>query len=190
MVVLNVPRTPLLGAIAAASSHGLTDLQRIGTAPQQLAPYGLVFLPIPTTLVTTAFIALSICHFGHDVGLARSVLLHTTFALLALVQPVLAWAVFALYYVLIHVPRHCARHFHGCDRWLKVVILGASILFPTVCLAGGSPSFMVTDWMQKGVVAHVLVDELHPARREAATDDDAPSSGQLSSSARESLVYH
>ena len=183
MVVLTVPRTPLLGAIAAASAHGLTDLSRLQTAPLELAPYSLVFLPMPTNVVTPIFLMFSVQHFAHDIGRRRSVLLHCTFAIMSLVQPVLAWTLFALYYIFLHVPRHLAQHLHECKHWLKLVMAAATIFFPRV-VGGPSSFFIVTDWMQKGVIAHVLVDELYPSRH-----GDGGVGAVSSSSSRRTVIH-
>ena len=78
MVVLHVPASPLLGAVAAASAHGLTDLKR---PPHELVPYGVVMLPaimpsFPSEAVTAMFLACSWQHFARDIGHVRSFWLH------------------------------------------------------------------------------------------------------------------
>ena len=156
MVVLSVPGSPMLGAIAAASAHGLTDLQR---PPAELLPYGLVLVPCPSELVTPVFLLLSVQHFSRDVGYSSSLLLHASFAMLSLLWPSVAWGVFGVFYCLVHVPNHLAEHLGKVDRRLLAGICAAAALFAS--FVDGASTFFVTDWMQLGVCSHILVDELH-----------------------------
>lgn len=144
MVVIEVA-TPLLGAIAAASVHGLTDLQR---PPRDLVPYALVLAPIPTELVTPLFIGCSFQHFSRDVGYGRSALLHATFLGLAPVLPQLAWAAFAAFYCLFHAPKHIVQHAGTLDPRLAVAI-GATAAMCTFGLRDVD-AFPLTDLMQLG----------------------------------------
>lgn len=155
MVVLTVPGSPALGVIAAASAHGLTDLQR---PPAELLPYGLVFLPLPSEMVTPLFILCSVQHFSRDIGYSRSIGLHATFALLNLVWPIGAWGLFAIFYCGIHVPRHCMEYVTKVDWRFGLAIILASVL-AGACVAD-APTLSVNDFMQLGVVAHILVDEI------------------------------
>lgn len=147
--------TPWLGAIAAASAHGLTDFR---WRPIFLAPYLLMFAPIPTEFVTVLFICASIQHFSHDIGIKRSVLLHTTFVALAPVLPQTAWSVFALFYCACHVPMHFVRHVSEVDGRLVAMILVAAII--SGLGMHGVETLELTDTMQLGVIAHIAVDEI------------------------------
>ena len=180
MVVLHVPASPLLGAVAAASAHGLTDLQR---PPHELVPYGVVMLPaimpsFPSEAVTAMFLACSWQHFARDIGHVRSFWLHMAFVVLSQPAPELAWLMFSIYYCALHVPRHLTHH---CDvrPALRVGMLMAAMVMAGVVIAlviQGAPTLYVTDWMQLGVVAHVLVDELTTRSASAPSTPSSPSS--------------
>jgi hypothetical protein len=154
MLALDIS-TPWVGAIAAASVHGLTDLR---WRPIELAPYALMFAPIPTELVTVFFILASIRHFSHDIGIKLSLLLHATFVCLAPILPQVAWSIFATYYCACHTPLHFASHLGEIDgRFLATLIVIA------MALALGMhdvETFKLTDTMQLGVIAHIVVDEI------------------------------
>ena len=173
MVVIEV-HTPLLGAVAAASAHGLTDLRRPGS---ELTPYALplthVFAPFPTEVVTPLFICCSIQHFSRDVGYGGSALLHATFIGLAgCGMAELGWTIFAAFYCCLHVPSHIRAHGATLHPRFAAAIIVAAGLFALVAQASGEV-FRVTDLMQLGVVAHILVDETteHAA---ATADADSP----------------
>lgn len=156
MVVIEAG-TPLLGAIAAASAHGLTDLQR---PPRELVPYALVFAPIPTEVVTPLFIGCSVQHFARDVGYGRSALLHACFISLGCTLPQLGWALFAAYYCLVHAPLHCVRHSaEGVNPFFATAVALAATVFASI--VQDVQVLALTDLMQLGVVAHILVDEIH-----------------------------
>jgi len=158
MVVLEVS-TPLLGAVAVASLHGLTDLQR---SPKELIPYGIMFLPISSDLVTLLFIGCSIQHFSRDIGIRFSLLLHTVFIALGPFFPQAAWIIFSLYYCLCHAPLHCIRHASKIDVPLAVAIVAAAVI--SAFGLRGVEVFQLTDAMQLGVIAHIVVDELQISR--------------------------
>jgi len=158
MVDLEVS-TPLLGAIAVASSHGLTDLQR---SPKELIPYGIMFLPISSDLVTLLFIGCSIQHFSRDIGIRFSLLLHMVFIALGPFYPQAAWIIFSLYYCLCHAPLHYVRHANEIDVPLAAVILAAVVV--SAFGMRGVEVIQLTDVMQLGVIAHIVVDELQISR--------------------------
>jgi len=158
MVDLEVS-TPLLGAIAVASSHGLTDLQR---SPKELIPYSIVFLPIPSEFVTVLFIGCSIQHFSRDIGIRFSLLLHMVFIALGPFYPQAAWIIFSLYYCLCHAPLHYVRHANEIDVPLAAVILAAVVV--SAFGMRGVEVIQLTDVMQLGVIAHIVVDELQISR--------------------------
>lgn len=142
-----------LGAIAAGSAHGLTDLLR---PPHELAAYTLLLAPIPAFAVTPAFLCCSLVHFARDVGWWCSAALHISFAGLERARGGLGWSAFAVYYCAVHVPRHCTRH--------GLRLRGLQLTLAAFAIAAGAPasaSVTLTDSMQLAVVAHVLTDELH-----------------------------
>ena len=139
-------------AIAAASAHGLTDLSK---SPPALLPYLLVCLPFPSFLVTPLFLSCSIVHFGRDLGMLGSLLMHVTFASLAPFVPRIAWMLFSLFYCCVHVPLHATRALVSFK--LKVTILAFGI---ATSLFVQRRRLVVTHTLQMGVVAHILVDEI------------------------------
>lgn len=158
MVALHVVASSpvLLPLLAAASAHGLTDVRR---PLRHLAPYSLVLVPVDTHVVTALFLACSVQHFARDVGRRRSLLLHVAFPLLHAASPPLAWTTFAAYYCGVHVPRHVGRaHRRGevdAGAWRACAVVA---IVAAACMAGRQECD-ITDAMQLGVVAHVLVDE-------------------------------
>ena len=181
MVVLHVPASPLLGAVAAASAHGLTDLKR---PPHELVPYGVVMLPaimpsFPSEAVTAMFLACSWQHFARDIGHVRSFWLHMAFVVLSQPAPELAWLMFSFYYCALHVPRHLRHHLPDVRPALRVGMLMAAMVMAGMVIAlvlQGAATLYVTDWMQLGVVAHVLVDELTTRSASAPSTPSSPSS--------------
>jgi len=159
MVVIEA-QTPLLGVIAAASAHGLTDFQR---PPRELLPYAIVFAPMPTEIVTPIFLGCSMLHFARDIGVQRSVLLHATFIGLAPFVPALAWGIFALYYCAYHVPLHVAEHAALAVTKPRFAAAVAACAVVFALAVQGAEVFPLTDLMQLGIVAHVLVDEFTAA---------------------------
>jgi hypothetical protein len=154
MVALEIS-TPWIGAIAAASVHGLTDLR---WKPRELAPYALMISPIPTELVTAFFILSSIQHFSHDIGMKLSLLLHASFICLAPILPQVAWSIFALYYCICHTPLHFAQVLSEIDgRFIATLIVLAVAL---VLGMHDVETFVLTDTMQLGVIAHIVVGEI------------------------------
>lgn len=158
MVVLEVS-TPLLGAVAVASSHGLTDLKK---TPRELIPYALVLMPIPSDLVTVLFISCSIQHFSRDISLRFSLLLHMVFIALSPFCPQVGWIIFSFYYCLCHAPLHFVRHASEIDFPLAVMMVTAILV--SAFGFRGVEVFQLTDAMQLGVIAHIVVDELEVYR--------------------------
>ena len=150
-MILQVPAF-VVKPIVLASSHGLYDTQ---LEPQKIALYSLVLLPIPH--VTPLFILASIRHFSHDIGIWPSVLLHPLWLILDVMQrPVLAWSLFSLYYVFIHsLPRLCLWFQRSK---FQVCIALSLTLFSTLLIHS---DMLVNEVMQKIVIAHVVLDEVH-----------------------------
>ena len=55
-------RSPLRRIVPLAAAHGMTDFG----SPALLAPYGMLFLPLPGWMCTTLFSAASVLHFAED----------------------------------------------------------------------------------------------------------------------------
>ena len=153
-----VVSTPFLPIIAGASAHAVTDF---GRGWWILLPYALSFFftYFNSYGVTLFFLLASWLHFSRDVGGIMSLRLHFTFLVLtALRRESLAWFIFALYFCGLHAPLHMWRKRDDLDGLSMPIIYSlAGILF---LLSKNLSSFIVTDNMQKIIVAHVAVDEL------------------------------
>lgn len=139
--------------VLLASSHGLHDCRH---SPHELAFYTLVLLPIPH--VTPLFLAASVRHFSHDVGKVASLAIHVLWmSLFYLSRQEVAWSLFALYYVCIHSFSRMCEWFKESPRQVCLA-LGLGIISSLLV----SGDFAVNEAMQKGIIAHVLLDETSP----------------------------
>jgi hypothetical protein len=151
-MILQVPAF-VVKPIVLASAHGLYDTQ---LDPQKLAFYSLILLPIPH--VTPLFILASIRHFSHDIGIWPSVLLHPLWLILDVMQQSgFAWSLFSLYYVCIHSLPLLRLWFRRSKFQVCIALL--LTVFSTLLIHG---DLLVTEIMQKIVIAHVVLDEIHP----------------------------
>lgn len=140
--------------VMVASVHALTDATR---SPRELAPYAMALVPLPSQITSGAFVAASVSHFATDVGGALSVALHVTWWTLRKTDhEVAAWCLFALFYAFVHaLPSVLA--------WSRAVSSRASRVqqaFVFALLVGvtvPARAFVVTDWMQRLIVAHAFV---------------------------------
>lgn len=161
--------TPFTLPIALAAMHGTTDLAK---PLHRLLPYG-AFVWWPEAIpVTPVFVCASVIHFARDVGGVVSFIMHCLFvvgAALDLEDDV--FNLFALYFCFVHTPMHYARHF---DTWryplVATLLCGIGFVvyqqFQTVFqsvfhLPPYQPyEFVLTEWMQRLVIAHIACDEL------------------------------
>ena len=139
-------------ALAVVATHGLTD---IGSAT--LAPSYLVCLtcPAPPEVVTVLFCAASVLHLALELGRVGSLGLHLLVAALASWRGKnAAFSTFLAYFTLVHTPLH-----YACERRRGKGALVALASLAGVALACvWSPSvFVLTDGMQRIVIAHVVV---------------------------------
>ena len=141
---------------AVACGHGLVDL---GRPTRELWPYFFVVLPVGG-VSSLAFFCASLLHFAGDVTPAGSAALHAAlYALDALHRPAAALLMF-LYMALVHVPLLVAK-FMREGRWGELVIFGLGVAgvaaFRTRVVVDGT--FVLTEWQQRLVAAHVAVHE-------------------------------
>jgi hypothetical protein len=148
----------ILGLLAM---HGLTDL----CSPVEIfLPYlCALLLPAPDVLVTAAFFASSVAHFGADLcSFSGSVALHGALAATARVWgPNAAFDAMVAYMTFIHVPVHFKRVLSSDRRAscaisaLAVVggLVGGPVGFP---IAAGRARLCIGHREQRLVVAHVL----------------------------------
>lgn len=141
--------SPLLGLACAASTHGITDAAH---SPCDLWPYAVLLLPTPRV----AFLAASVVHFGYDIGLLPSALMHAGLFALAAQDRVLASTLGCLYYTAVHVPLHLRRHWEA-TRLAPLALLGSGLLFPWT---RGVRHVRISRAAQRLVVGHVGVDLL------------------------------
>ena len=146
-----VLRSPLLGVACAASTHGITDAMH---PIESLWPYGVLLIPTPPALTSTVFILASVLHFGGDVGLFPSSVLHAGILSLANRHRRAASTLGCLYYTALHVPLHLRRHWDVTP--LAPVALAASCtLFP---LVSHVRHVRISATAQRLVIGHVGVD--------------------------------
>lgn len=154
-----LPVPPAASALLLASSfHGLADVEHlVAQRPQRLYPYLFTVAPMPSGAVTPTFLAASVVHFSNDVGMVLSALLHAALVVLAAARlHTIAWALLNAYMCAVHVPLHLRRYVaSGRDR--RILWLSAAAFLPLSALARDT-TFVVHEWMQKMVVAHVMVD--------------------------------
>lgn len=138
-----------VGAIVAASAHGLGDLER---DVRTLWPYALVPF-VPRAVASPAFLVASTLHFAADVSLACSVGLHVLWGTLHVARmDALAWHLFAAYYCGVHVPRRVRdslRHRRYAMPCVVAFLVGMTAACPVATLDVGPR-------MQSLVTAHVM----------------------------------
>lgn len=148
-IALTSSTRPLLAWTAV---HGLTDLAQ----PNLASAYLLALLcPLPDAAVTALFCAASVGHLALDVGYAGSVVLHLAVCALARTHGnSAAFNAFLVYFAFVHTPLHYLRESrHGRG---EVASLAALVGVALSCLRT-SLTFVLTNEMQRVVIAHVLV---------------------------------
>jgi len=151
--------TPLSGALLAlVGPHGLTDLNK----PRVLERYACwLALPLPSAAVTLLFCAASVAHLRDELGgTGGSLFVHALVCELHRLlgaQP--AFDAFMLYFAILHTPLHyLTETVHGNGR-LVCACLAASAALCAVGRAlvrGGACTWVLTDAMQRLVIAHVV----------------------------------
>ena len=159
--------TPLVVPLLLASMHGTTDFAK---PAHRLAPYAALVCWPAALPVTPVFVCASVVHFRHDVGVRTSVAMHAAFVLGAAAgRDDAAFALFAAYFCLVHTPMHYWRH-RGAWRYPVVATALCAL-----CLAACQPlphEVVLTDWMQRLVVAHIACDEADGGGRGSAPGEE------------------
>lgn len=153
MTTFTIALTPATRPLLAWTAvHGLTDLAQ----PNLVGAYLLALLfPLPDAAVTALFCAASVGHLALDVGHVGSVALHLAVGALARARGYdAAFNVFLVYFALVHTPLHYLRESrHGRGEVASLAAL-AGVAFGC---ARTSLTFVLTNGMQRIIVAHVLV---------------------------------
>ena len=97
--LLGDPR--LFGLIAA---HGFVDF----ASPSLLAVYALAAVPLGSIPTTAGFLALSLLHFGRDLGPALSLGMHSLVGLVYLLDQNVAFSLMMAYSLVYHIPGRAA----------------------------------------------------------------------------------
>lgn len=135
--------------VSVAALHGLTDFRH----PLGLWPYFLLLLPMPGQMVTGAFLAASVCHFGSDLTFGGSLALHALFASVARaggLEP--AFDVALAYLSCVHTP----LHYYRVTRDGGVCSAATCLILSALACPLVPRVLPVTHIAQKAVVAHVV----------------------------------
>lgn len=141
-------------ALAVVAMHGLTDFGSIGTA---LAPTYLLCLacPAPSGAVTSLFCVASVLHLTLEAGWVGSLALHSlAVAIDWACGHDVAFGAFLAYLACFHTPQHYARERRRGNGVLAALAALAGVGLACVWMP---TTFLLTDPMQRVVVAHVLV---------------------------------
>ncbi len=87
-----------------------------------------------------------------------------------------AFAAFAVYFCLIHTPLHYRRHLAAWRYPLAATVLCA---FALLCIQPLPHELVLTEWMQRLVIAHILCDEWSLAAHSKETDNVAATTSPL-----------
>ena len=175
-----VLRSPIRRVVLLAAAHGMTYT----FAPRALAPYGLLALPnevLPGWLTTLLFGAASIVHFAADIGIALSAAMHIVLTLAATRNRDASFLAMSLYFTVVHTPLHYMRLITDGNQAAVAGALAITALMAVIAAVpdwsalatrwlpmsvrllapsddGREPLVHVTHFMQRLVVAHVLVE--------------------------------
>jgi hypothetical protein len=139
-------------ALAIVATHGLTDFGSAALAPSYLL---CLACPAPAVLVTALFCAASVLHLSLEAGWLGSLALHALAAVLDWTHGHdVAFGAFLGYLACVHTPQHYARERRRGNRVLAALATLAGVLLACVWRPA---TFVLTDALQRVVVAHVLV---------------------------------
>lgn len=143
-------------SLAVVSAHGFTDLDNFWW----VLAYPFC-LSLPYFLTTPVFFILSILHFADDLGVFRSIVLHSLIILSVVSnRQSLGFKAIVLFIGLVHVPLHYARCFHN-SRYTALAI-AAIATYGSVVFSQTHKfeTFVFTELLQRVVCAHVIVESL------------------------------
>ena len=97
--------------LCVAANHGMID---IVTHPTRTLLYTMALAPIPDIAWVIAFVPASIAHFGRDIGIKGSLLLHMLLGTCAFVfkNTIIAETILLAYIAVIHIPAATMRLNH------------------------------------------------------------------------------
>ncbi len=144
---------PLLALVVP---HGLTDLSKPGV----LGRYACwLALPLPSVAITLLFCLASWYHLGSDLGgLGGSLFVHAlVHEVHRLLGPDAAFNAFLVYFAALHTPLHyLSEYLHGNGLLVGLCLVASAAL---LCVMRQWYAFVLTDAMQRLVVAHVITVE-------------------------------
>ena len=147
--------THFAAPVALAAMHGTTDFAK---PIHRLLPYGAIVWWPEALPITPIFVCASILHFGRDVGGLPSFGMHTLFVIGAILGTEDAvFNAFAAYFCLVHTPLHYMRHRQAWRYPLAATLVCALLL---AVFQPPPDEIVLTDLMQRLVVAHIVCDEL------------------------------
>lgn len=154
MTVFHFATMGMRSAVAAVAAHGITDVD----SPALLPAYALAFTPLPSHLVTAAFVLASVGHFAEDLGSTGSLLLHGCVgAVTAALGPQAGLTAVGGYLFFLHVPAHYQRCWMRGRR--RALLFAAAGTIVTVSFASALPARLALgDVMQRAAIGHILVE--------------------------------
>lgn len=139
-------------ALGVVAAHGLTDFGSDALVPS----YALALVcPIPSSVLTVCFCAASVLHLADELGLVASLGLHSLAAILDRVRGHDdAFGAFLCYLATLHTPCH-----YVCEwrRGRRALVIVAALAGATLACLWSPHSFVLSDRMQRVVIAHVGV---------------------------------
>lgn len=141
--------------VAIVATHGLTDLDSIAWVPYYTV---LSLLPIPSPVVTALFCVSSVAHFAEDIGVAGSIMVHGTVALVGHTRGVqTAFKAMIFYLSFCHVPMHYWRCYVRSRHVAALITAGITAL--AAMLSNTMHEWVpLTDGMQRIATAHILTE--------------------------------
>ena len=92
------------GPFGLIAAHGFVDF----ASPSLLAVYALAAVPLGSIPTTAGFLALSLLHFGRDLGPALSLGMHSLVGLVYLLDQNVAFSLMMAYSLVYHIPGRAA----------------------------------------------------------------------------------
>ncbi|MBD39103.1 MAG: hypothetical protein CMB11_01790 [Euryarchaeota archaeon] len=139
-------------ALAIVATHGLTDFGSAALTPSYLL---CLACPAPSVLVTALFCAASVLHLSLEAGWLGSLALHALAAVLDWTHGHdVAFGAFLAYLACVHTPQHYARERR---RGNGALVTLATLAGLGLACVWAPVTFVLTDALQRVVVAHVLV---------------------------------
>ena len=139
-------------ALGVVAAHGLTDFGSDALVPS----YALALVcPIPSSVLTVCFCAASVLHLADELGLVASLGLHSLAAILDRVRGHDdAFGAFLCYLATLHTPCH-----YVCEwrRGRRALVVFSALAGATLACLWSPHSFVLSDRMQRVVIAHVGV---------------------------------